>query len=85
MPHAQVRDGRGAPVPALETTDGVVFEAQRPDVYTVIGEDRRIQVIANVLDPRQAEINRSRLGDRDVPARAGEPAVVRSSRQRCCC
>jgi hypothetical protein len=63
VPNAQVRDGRGAAVPAVETTDGVVFEAQRPDVYTVAGEGQRLQVIAGVLDPREAEINRSAFGD----------------------
>lgn len=63
VPHAQVRDGRGAAVPAVETADGIVFEAQRPDVYTVAGEGQRLQVIAGVLDPREAEINRSAFGD----------------------
>ena len=59
LPHAQVRDGRGAPVSVTETADGVVFEAQRPDVYTAIAGAQRVQVIANVLDPREAQINRS--------------------------
>ncbi len=68
VPHAQVRDGRGAAVPAVETTDGVVFEAQRPDVYTVTGEGQRLQVIAGVLDPREAEINRSAFGDQASPS-----------------
>ncbi len=68
MAHAQVRDGAGLPVPAVETADGIVFEATRPDVYTVRGDGARIQVIANVLDPRQADINHSRLGDRESVA-----------------
>ena len=67
LPHAQVRDGRGAPVAVTETADGVVFEARRPDVYTVSAGPQRIQVIANVLDPREAQINRSVLSGENAP------------------
>jgi hypothetical protein len=74
MPHAQVSDGKGAIVPVTETADGIAFAAAQPDVYTVRGDGPGIQVIANVLDPREADINNSRLRDRTsvtVAARHG--------------
>ena len=62
------RNGDGVAIPAVEPADGIVFEAKRPDVYTVRGDGAPIQVIANLLDPRQADINHSRLGDRETMA-----------------
>jgi hypothetical protein len=74
LPGAQVRDGGGNSVSTSVTTQGIVFEASRPDVYTVSAPSGETQVVANVSDPRYAQINRSRLSDgvtalqRDAPA-----------------
>ncbi|HEV8644270.1 MAG TPA: BatA domain-containing protein [Burkholderiales bacterium] len=77
LPGAQVRDSSGNSVAASATAQGVVFEASRPDVYTVSTPSREIRVVANVADPRYAQINRSRLSgggattlQRDASARA---------------
>ncbi len=76
LPGAQVRDGSGKSVAASVTAQGVVFEASRPDVYTVSAPSGETRVVANVSDPRYAQINHSRLSEsgatalqRDVPAR----------------
>ena len=64
LPHAQVHDGSGRPVAASPTSQGIVFEAPRADVYTVSGPaGGRVLVVANVADPSYALINRTRLGD----------------------
>ena len=52
----------GHPSRCWTPPDGIVFEAQRPDVYTAVAGNQRVQVIAGVLDPREAEINRTALG-----------------------
>ncbi|HEU5283922.1 MAG TPA: VWA domain-containing protein [Burkholderiales bacterium] len=69
LPHAQVHDGSGRPVAASPTSEGIVFEAARADVYTVSGPGGRVLVVANVADPSYALINRTRLGD-------GQPAAL---------
>src|SRR5262249_52469852 len=61
---ASVVDGNGARVVSQSTPDGTVFDATRPDVYTVHAGTRQLKVVANVLDPRMADINHSRLADR---------------------
>ncbi len=73
VPGAQVRNSAGASVPVVETADGVMFEALQPDVYTAHGDGQRVEVIANVLDPRQADINRSPLRDEQAVAEAAAP------------
>lgn len=61
LPGAQVRDGSGNSVAVSVTAQGVVFEAPRPDVYTVSAPSGDMRVVANLADPRYAQINRSRL------------------------
>ena len=58
---AAISDLDGNPVVATRTVAGTAFQATRPGVYTATGAGRRLQVICNVLDPRYAQINRSRL------------------------
>lgn len=67
---ARVYDGSGRPVPASATAQGVVFEASHADVYTVSGQGEQVRVLANVLDPRAAFINRTRLDSRDATSLA---------------
>jgi len=61
LPGAQVHDGGGNSVAASATAQGVVFEASRPDVYTANAPSGEVWVVANVGDPRYAQINRSRF------------------------
>lgn len=68
LPGAQVRDGSGNSVAASATAQGVVFEASRPDVYTVSAPSVEIRVVANLADPRFAQINRSRLSGESAMA-----------------
>ncbi|HXV07410.1 MAG TPA: hypothetical protein VD791_05240, partial [Burkholderiales bacterium] len=63
LPHARVHDGSGKPVAASPTSEGVVFEAPRADVYTVSGSGGRVLVVANVAEQSYALINRTRLAD----------------------
>jgi len=74
LPNARVTDGSANAVAAVATPVGVLFEASRPDVYTIQADGTRLEVIANVLDPRRAEINRSALRDTD-PATIGVPSA----------
>ena len=74
LPGAQVRDGSGNSVAASVTAKGVVFEASRPDVYTVRAPNGETQVVANVSDPRYAQINLSHLSDDVTALQRGAPA-----------
>jgi hypothetical protein len=75
---AYVTDGSGARIASRNTPEGTVFEATRPDVYTVRAGARRLQVVANMLDPRLADINHSRFVDR-AASDVARPAAVRRS------
>lgn len=63
---AVVTDGSGHRVTARATPGGTVFEAARPDVYTAQAGARHLQIVASLQDPRVADINHSRLGERAV-------------------
>jgi hypothetical protein len=73
-PDAEVRDGAGRRVPTVRTGSGAVFQALQPDVYTVRGAARQFQIVAQLSDPRDADINQSRFtaGQDDI-ARAAQP------------
>ncbi len=75
LPGAQVRDGSGNSVAASATAQGVVFEASRPDVYTVSAPTGEIRVVANLTDPRYAQINRSRLSGGSAMALLGNASA----------
>ena len=59
--HGRVRDGSGNPVAASPTAQGVVFDAQQADVYTVTGPNGQALVVANLPDPSFALINNTHL------------------------
>jgi hypothetical protein len=65
---AQVVDGSGRTVPSQTLGPETMFDAQRPDVYTVLAERTSWRVVANVLDPRDADINATRF---DASQRGG--------------
>jgi len=71
-----VVDGGGARIASRATPNGTVFEALRPDVYTVHAGARQLKVVANLLDPRVADINHSRFVDRP-PSIGQQPAGLR--------
>jgi hypothetical protein len=58
---ARVRDGSGTALETTTTDAGTRFEAVRPDVYTAQADGRQFKVVANVLDPRLADVNASRF------------------------
>lgn len=75
---AEVRNGRGERVESRAVPGAILFDAARPDLYTVSAGSTRMRVAAALLDPRRAEVNRSRLPPSagSVPATAG-PAFER--------
>ena len=62
---ARVVDGAGRAVPVRAFANETLFAANRPDVYTVLAADERMRVVANVNDPRAADINVSRFDSTD--------------------
>ncbi|MEO8040664.1 MAG: hypothetical protein ABI794_17995, partial [Betaproteobacteria bacterium] len=61
LANGEVRDGHGRRIESRNVPGATLFDAERPDIYTVRGAHARLQVAAGVLDPLQADINRSRL------------------------
>jgi hypothetical protein len=72
---ATVTDGSGARVASRNTPEGTVFEAARPDVYTLRAQSQTRKVVANLIDTRVADINHSRFANR--PASAAAPVSVK--------
>jgi hypothetical protein len=68
---ARVHDGHGSPVRTWAVPGATMFDAARPDLYTVQAAGERIRVAAALLDPKLADINRSRFGTRPTAPRAG--------------
>ena len=63
LPLAQARvvDGSGQTVNSYAFAGETMFDANRPDVYTAISDEARLRVVANVLDPHDADINLTRF------------------------
>jgi len=85
LPNAEVRDSRGQRLATSDTVEGTAFEAPRPGVYAVSSGAAALTVVANVLDPRYAQINHSHLvgwradfvsGSRSRPFPWPQPWVV---------
>jgi len=84
LPDAKVTNGSGAVVASRDEPGGTVFDAARPDVYTVRAAERRVEVVANLLDPRLADINDSQFRERptaiphlfDAAQRAAQPWIL---------
>jgi hypothetical protein len=60
--NAQVIDGKGEPVASRDIPGATIFDAAQPDVYTARANGQIVRVVANVLDPRDSDINLSRFG-----------------------
>jgi len=70
LPDAQVSDGSGAPVAARSVGATTVFDAPRPDVFTVRAGAQSVQVAVQPAAPERAFINDSALAPR-VPDGTG--------------
>ena len=64
--NAQVVDGDGVAVKVSATAQGIVFEADRTDVYRVASPQGERLVVANLPDRSYAQINRTALPAADV-------------------
>ena len=57
----------GGPVKTLSTAAATLFDAARPNVFTVAWSAGTSRVVANVTDPQFSDINRSRFADAPAP------------------
>jgi len=64
LQEARIVDGSGTVVRSRAFGGETLFDAPRPDVYTALTADARLRIVANVLDPRDADINVSRFENR---------------------
>jgi Ca-activated chloride channel family protein len=70
LPNGEVRDGQGHLVESRSTAGMTIFDAQRPDIYTVRSGNARLLVTAGVLDSHLADVNASRFAHASAPATA---------------
>ena len=66
----EVRDGQGHLVESRSAAGVTVFDAQRPDIYTVRSGNARVLVAASLLDSRLADVNASRFAHAPAPVAA---------------
>ena len=78
LPDAQIRDGGGAPVAARTVGARTVFDADRPDVFTVTAGARTTRVVVQPADPRHAQINRTALPAASASASIAAPGTTLS-------
>lgn len=60
---ARVVDGSGQELNSQTLAGVTMFDADKADVYTALAADTRLRVVANVLDPRYADVNSTRFDD----------------------
>jgi Ca-activated chloride channel homolog len=68
---AEVRDGKGNVIATRAIPGGTLFDAVRPDIYTARAPGGVVRIAAAVLDPRLADVNRSRFGSTSAFAGLG--------------
>lgn len=73
LDRGDVRNGRGEIVASRHLPGQTLFEAERPDIYTVRAANGRVRVVAGAVDTANVEINRTRYG-------SATPAVVSPTR-----
>lgn len=61
LAQAEVRDGQGNLVPSRGIPGATLFDAVRPDIYTARAPGGVVRIATAVLDPRIADVNRSRF------------------------
>jgi hypothetical protein len=65
--NGKVTGSDGRPVAAISIPGAIVFDAERPDIFTVASNESTVRVIANVIDAQVSDVNRSRFADEPVP------------------
>jgi len=70
LPDGEVRDGQGHLVESRSAAGVTIFDAQRPDIYTVRSGNARVLVAAGLLDSRLADVNASRFARASAPVTA---------------
>jgi hypothetical protein len=58
---ARIVDGAGMILQTSAFGGATLFDATQPDVYTAVAGKESVRIVANVLDPRDADINVSRF------------------------
>jgi hypothetical protein len=58
----------GVELPAQAIPGGTVFEVTEPGMFTAVSASQRLRVVANLLDPRVTDVNRSPLAPLQSPA-----------------
>ena len=68
IPYAngKVTGSDGRAVAAIRIPGATVFNAQRPEVFTVASNAGTARVVANVIDPQTSDVNRSRFAGETV-------------------
>ena len=61
---ANVIDHAGNSIATQNVANATLFNAPQPDVFTVTSTSGMATVIANVIDPKFSDVNRSRFADR---------------------
>ena len=61
MAGARIVDGSGQTLSSSTFGGETMFDAIKPDVYTAFANGTRLRVVANVLDPRDADVNLTRF------------------------
>ena len=64
--NAKVTGVDGRPVTAVSVPGATIFDAARPGVFTVVSDAGTTRVVANVIDPQVADVNRSRFAGSSV-------------------
>jgi len=70
LPDGEVRDGQGHLVVSRTAAGVTIFDAQRPDIYTVRSGNARVLVAAGLLDSHLADVNASRFAHAPAPVTA---------------
>jgi hypothetical protein len=68
LPEGEVRDGQGNLVESRTAAGVTIFDAQRPDIYSVRSGNARVLVAAGLMDSRLADVNASRFAHASVAA-----------------
>ncbi len=58
---ARIVDGSGQRLTSHTFAGETIFDANKPDVYTALADGVKLHVVANVLDPRDADVNITRF------------------------
>ncbi len=63
LPHARIVDGSGRTLSSRTFAGETMFDAHKPDVYTALAGGASLHVVANMLDPQDADVNITRFDE----------------------